>query len=133
MPRKSAAELAVAPRVVEVTPRPVAPSHLADEEAAEWEAIVSALPADWFPRDTHALLEQHCQHIIRARRIAQLIHDAESEDDVDILKLKTLYDMQDKQTRVIASGATKMRISQQTKHDREKGKGGRKAAAPWQK
>ncbi len=133
MPRKSAAELAVAPNVVEVTPRPVAPTTLTDEEASEWDAIVSALPADWFPRDTHAMLEQHCKHIIQARRISQLIEACQSDPELDLRQMKELLDMQEKQSRLIMAGATKMRLSQQTKHDREKGKGGRKAAKPWEK
>ena len=133
MPRKSAAELAVSAAVVKVEPRPVAPSHIPDDEADEWEAIVSALPADWFSRDNLILLEQHVHHIGRARRLSQLIAAAEQADPVDYGEMKTLYDMQEKQTRLIQAGATKMRLSQQTKHDREKGKGGRKAKAPWQK
>jgi hypothetical protein len=36
--RKSAAQLAIAPQVVEIIPRPVAPGDLTDEQAAEWDA-----------------------------------------------------------------------------------------------
>lgn len=133
MPRKSAAELAVTAAVVKVEPRPVAPSHIPDDEAQEWEAIVSALPADWFSRDNLILLEQHVHHIGRARRLSQLIAAAERANEVDVMELKHLYDMQEKQTRLIQAGATKMRLSQQTKHDREKGKGGKKTARPWDK
>ncbi len=38
--RKSAAQLAIAPQIVEIVPRPVAPGDLTDEQAVEWDAVV---------------------------------------------------------------------------------------------
>jgi hypothetical protein len=52
--------------------------HLTDEQATEWWAVVNRLPADWFPRETHALLIQYCRHVVSARRVAQLLTQAES-------------------------------------------------------
>ena len=39
--RKSAVQLAIAPQVVEIIPRPVAPGDLTDEQADEWQAIAA--------------------------------------------------------------------------------------------
>ena len=130
MPRKSAAELAVAPQVVSVVPRPVAPSELTDEQAAEWEAVVSRLPADWFPRETHGLLAQYCRHVVEARRIAQLI---ERQEGYDIKEYDMLLKMQEREGRALSSLATRMRITQQSQWSEQKGKGGDKPdRKPWE-
>ena len=47
--------------------------ELSDEEGEEWCEIVDRLPADWFARETHALLVQYCRHVVAARRVSQLI------------------------------------------------------------
>lgn len=120
MPRKSAAELSVAAHVVQVVPRPVAPSELTDEQAAEWEAIVSRMPADWFTRETHGLLVQYCRHVVQARRIAQLI---ERQDGYDIGEYDQLLKMQEREGRALSSLATRMRITQQSTWSPQKGKG----------
>lgn len=130
MPRKSAAELATVSQVVSVVPRPVAPSELTDEQAAEWEAVVSRLPADWFPRETHGLLAQYCRHVVEARRIAQLI---ERQEGYDIKEYDMLLKMQEREGRALSSLATRMRITQQSQWSEQKGKGGDKPdRKPWE-
>ena len=115
--RKSAAEMAIAP-VIEIQPRPVAPSELTDEEAAEWEAIVARMPADWFGRETWPLLVQLCRHTIAARRLAQLIHQAThgAEEFMAIHFMRLLRAMAG-QTAIIASVSTKLRLSQQASYN----------------
>ncbi len=51
-------------------------------QIAEWLALVSALPADWFPRETHGLLTDYCRHVVRSRRVALLIGVVESGDTI---------------------------------------------------
>lgn len=106
--RKSAAELAVAP-VVEVAPRPVAPDELTDEEAAEWESVVTRMPADWFGRETWPLLMQLCRHTVAARRVAQLVHQEEQSGYFDVINYDRLLRAQERQSGLLMSLATKMR------------------------
>jgi hypothetical protein len=136
--RKSAASLAIASvtPVTAIIPRPDAPSELDDEEAEEWRAVVDRLPAHWFPRETHGLLTQYCRHVVRARRIAQLIHDAESiEEETDRFPLDDyakLLRMQQAESRAMAILSTKMRLSQQSTIDKEAKKAGVGKSVPWE-
>ena len=111
----SAAALEVAsPTGVEHVHRPDAPYDLTDEQTEEWWAIVNRLPADWFPRETHGLLSDYCRHVIRSRRVAQMVAAAEAEAPLDIDKLDKLYKMAERESRAASSLATRLRITQQS-------------------
>jgi hypothetical protein len=116
---------------LETVQRPDAPYDLTDEQVDEWRAVVARLPADWFTRETHALLAQYCRHVVRARRIAQLIDQAEKSDPFDVKEYRDLLRSEEEQSRAIASLATRMRLTQQTTYDKSKKKpaSGRK---PWE-
>lgn len=129
--RKSAQELAPVKKI-ETVARPDAPYDLTDEQTEEWWSVVNRLPADWFPRETHGLLAQYCRHIVAARRVAQLIADAEKKDDLDVNNYDQLLKMQEREGRAISSLATRMRISQQASFDKEKKKG-KAVTPPWEK
>lgn len=121
--RTSSAALSVkAATVVEAIQRPDAPYDLTDEQSEEWWAVVNRMPADWFPRETHAMLAQYCRHVVRARRIAQLLNAAESAKDFDVKEYRDLLRSEEEQSRAIASLATRMRISQQATYDKSKAK-----------
>jgi hypothetical protein len=136
--RKSTASLAITTVAqLETVPRPDAPYDLTDEETNEWWAVINRMPADWFPRETHPLLSQYCRHVVRARRIAQLIQVMEGGKDADgqiiefdLKSYNRMLIMQERETRAIAALSTKMRLAQQSTIDKEtKKKGvGRK---PW--
>jgi len=132
--RKSAASLAtVKNNGITAIQRPLAPKDLTDEEAVEWRAVVNRMPADWFPRETHALLVQYCKHVVAARRVSDLIEsllsgETESEKWVD--DYDKLLRMQDREGRALSSLATRMRLSQSTHYDKEK-KTGTKIDRPW--
>ena len=113
--RKSAAELALAP-VVEIVQRPGAPDELTDEEAREWEAIVARMPGDWFSRETWPLLVQLCRHTVAARRVAQLVHQEEQSDDFNLAYWDRLLRAQERQSALLMSLATKMRLTQQSRY-----------------
>lgn len=116
---------------LETVQRPDAPYDLTDEQVDEWRAVVARLPADWFTRETHALLAQYCRHVVRARRIAQLIDQAEKSDPFDVKEYRDLLRSEEEQSRAISSLATRMRLTQQTTYDKSKKKPatGRK---PWE-
>src|SRR3546814_80496 len=94
--RKSAAELAL-PAVTAEIQRPDAPYDLTDEQTEEWWAVVNRMPADWFPRETHALLGNYCRHVVMARRVAQLIQAAEKAEELDISEYDRLGKMMERE------------------------------------
>jgi len=135
--RKSGASLSVVrtPEAgeVEAVSRPVAPDELTDEQAGEWSRIVDALPADWFPPETHGLLVQYCRHLVEARRVSQLIEQVVSSEEFNLANYNELLKMQEREGRAASSLATRMRLTQQATFDKEKSKGkGRGIKRPWE-
>lgn len=130
---QSAAALEVAkPVEVETVQRPDAPYDLTDEQAEEWWAVVNRLPADWFPRETHGLLSDYCRHVVRGRKISQMIEAAQGEEPVDIDRLDKLYKMGERESRAASSLATRMRITQQATSSHRAQKPPMVVKKPWQ-
>lgn len=130
--RKSADALAVAPAPIEIVPRLPPPHDLTDEECEIWSAIVADLPADWFSPATVPLLAQYCRHVIHARRIAELIERAMGGPTVIVGEYDALLNMQVRESRAIATLATKMRIAQQSTTNWRGNKQATSARKPWQ-
>ena len=129
--RVSAAALSVVtPATVERLARPQPPSELSSEQGDEWRAIVARLPAEWFTRETHAMLAQYCRHVVAARRVAQLIDAEEAKSSLDVESYDRLLKMQDREGRALSSLATRMRITQHSTYDKTKRKP-LAAPAPW--
>ncbi len=129
--RKSAAALSVAVGPVEIIQRPDAPYDLTDEQSAEWWAVVNRMPADWFPRETHAMLSAYCRHVVAARRVAQLVTACEASEPFDVGQYDLLLKMQEREGRALSSLATRMRVSQQSTFDKEKKKP-KQVMKPWE-
>src|SRR5688572_6717608 len=136
--RKSAASLSVISGVPGSRPEP--PSELTAEQGEEWRAIVSRMPANWFTRETHPLLADLCRHIVRSRVIAVKIDEFDPEWLVTDAGAKT-YDrlcaMGERETRMMASLATKLRLTQQSSYNAQsantaKNKGSNEPSHPWQ-
>lgn len=134
--RKSAAELTVAQVApVEAVTRPDPPDEyaLTDEQCHEWWAVVNRMPADWFGRETHALLAAYCRHVVALRKVGQLIKSHEdSGEALDLDDYDKLLKMQEREGRAISSLATRMRISQQATLTKRADKGGRGVRKPWE-
>jgi hypothetical protein len=131
--RKSGASLAIRPVTpIETTQRPVPPDELSDEGAAEWREIVDRLPADWFTRETQALLVQYCRHVVAARHVSQLIAAIQEVEKFDFKAYHDALKMQQRESGILASLATKMRISQQSTYDksRKKARAGKLSRGP---
>lgn len=111
---KSAASMEIARPAVETIQRPDAPYDLTDEQSEEWWAVVNRLPADWFPRETHAVLSQYCRHVVAARRVAQLVAACEGAEEMDLGRYDDLLRMQEREGRALSSLATRLRITQQS-------------------
>ena len=136
--RKSTASLSVVRALPGSRPEP--PDELTTEQAEEWRIIVARMPADWFTRETHPLLVDLCRHIVRARVIAAKIDDFDPEwlvTDAGARTYDRLCAMGERETRMMSSLATKMRLTQQSRyaakvaHTAER-KGSNEAVHPWQ-
>lgn len=133
--RKSAAALSVVkPSDLSPVDRPEAPPELTNEQAHEWNAVVSRMPADWFQRETHGLLAQYCRHVVASRRVADLIEsllNGEAEGDW-INDYDRLLKMQEREGRAMSSLATRMRITQHSQFSNKKNTGKKVAKKPWE-
>lgn len=129
--RPSGAELAVRRQVLEQLERPDAPYDLTDEESEEWWAVVNRLPAEWFPRETHALLAAYCRHVVSIRRVSELIRKIEGSAEFDLDTYDKALKVRERESRAASSLATRMRITQQTTYDKSRKKP-ISAAPPWQ-
>jgi hypothetical protein len=132
--RRSAASLALATvSPIETVQRQRPPHDLTDEEVEVWVSVVEDQAADWFSPSTAPVLAGYCRHAIAARRVAELIAravddlDGEGKPTLTVKDYDRLLKMQERESRAIASLATKMRISQQatTNH-----RGNKKQIAP---
>lgn len=133
--RKSAASLAVVAdrsEVVGFIKRAQPPRELSDEEAGVWLDVVNSMPATWFGKETYPLLVQYCRHVIRANRVAQLINNVESQDNIDVSDYGKLLTMAARETLTMTTLATKMRIAQQSTLARGDKKAGVGMKKPWQ-
>jgi hypothetical protein len=101
--------------------------------ADEWVAIVNAMPAEWFGRETWPLIAQYCRHSIAARRISQLIDRLEANESqaFNLPEYNQLLGMQEREGRAMVALARSMRLAQATTYDREK-KRAATAAPPWE-
>lgn len=122
---------------VALVERPEPPVHLTPEEEDEWRAVVGSLPADWFPRETHALLEQYCRHAVNARRQGQMMDTAMARDEIDVAEIKEIAGLQSKTTASMKALAASMRLSQQSTYTDKAGgtakrNGGGKMKRPWE-
>jgi hypothetical protein len=110
--RVSSAALAVAP--IDIVPRQRPPHELTDEQTEVWAAVVNSQPADWFTPATVPLLSQYCRHVITARHVAEMIERAVADKNFLRDEYDKLLKMQERESRAIATLATKMRVSQQS-------------------
>jgi len=99
-------------------PRAEVPAELTAEQAGEWRAVVNRMPAEWFGRETFALLAQYCRHVVAARRVAHLVEACEAGEEFDVAEYDRLLKMQEREGRALSSLATRMRLSQQSTYDK---------------
>jgi hypothetical protein len=131
MSRPSAAALEVIQGNVTALRRPDAPSCLTDEQAEEWRAIVTRMPPNWFPRETHPLLIAYCRHVVSQTRIEQLIQHAENSTRFNFETYDRLLRARERESKAIQNLATRMRLTQLSQVDRRKTRG-TVASKPWQ-
>lgn len=107
--------------------RPEPPADLVPPEAAdEWRAITARLPAEWFTEETFGLLRELCAHLAYAKQIRAGIERvkvacaAEGKDwALDpkwSQKLSFMWADHRFQSQQIASLATKLRLTNQSRY-----------------
>jgi hypothetical protein len=111
--RQGVAELSVTR--IHALRRPDAPERLSQEARVTWDSIVGRLPVDWFPAETLTMLETYCDMICLQRRMADMTQ--RSDANVKLLAREMIDS-----AVVIGQLATKMRLTQQSTHDRKKSK-----------
>ena len=132
MARKSAAALAVVPKGKPDSRTP-APDDLNEAERAMWAEIVDTKPADWFDLDSVPVLKEYIRAAMTCDRLAGMVEEVMAEGDGR--DVKTVLDMRDKEARRVASLATKLRLTQQSRYTPQSAAtANRKAGGkrPWQ-
>lgn len=114
-------------------PRAKPPIELNEEEKVEWGAITKRLPAEHFRTENLPLLTQYCRHIVKARKVSMLLHQEESGPaGLDLELYDRLLKMQERESRCLASLATKMRLSQQAVYSARKTRPTSGPKPPWE-
>lgn len=126
--RKSAEEQEALANLTQQRPDP--PSFLTKAQKDVWRRVVDAMRADWFRDETLDLLVEYCQQVTLSRTINKRIEAYPMS--APLADLQKLQYMKDKAARLIATLATKMRITQQsTYHSERKKVGDAPAVDPW--
>jgi len=129
--------------------RPEPPADLVPPEAAdEWRAIVARLPAEWFTEETFGILRELCAHLAYAKQIRAGIEEIKAAcvaegkswalDPAWSAKLSARWADHKAQTQSIATLATKLRLTNQSRYQPDKAEDERaKVAAaagrkPWE-
>lgn len=111
--------------------RPDPPGDLTEDQAAEWRAIVARMPIGWFPRETYPLLVQYCRHAVSARFLGNVMDKIERAKKFDLEAYERVAKLIGRETQLLSSLATKMRLSQHSSYDKKKSKGPT-APKPWE-
>src|SRR5262245_39985617 len=108
------------------------PPELTDEEVEVWVKVVAGEAPDWFGEGTVPLLAQYCRHVVSAKRVAELIERATGDKNLSIMDYERLLGLQARESRVLASLASRMRIAQQATINHNGNKRPVEARKPWQ-
>jgi hypothetical protein len=117
---------------VSAVDRPEPPAELTPEQRLVWVRVVNSLPADWFGDETHGVLAQYCRHVVAGNHVAQMVCDMERKREIDVDSYDKLLKMQERESRISVSLATKLRITPQSTYDKEKVKHVNKVTRPWE-
>lgn len=112
--RKSAEGLTL----VRVSPkeRVAAPDYFSAAETDVWREIVASKPADWFSADNLPLLEHYCSTTVESRRVASQLRGLKVVNEECLYEYERLIALQSKIGGQLASLATKMRLTQQSRY-----------------
>lgn len=129
--KKSSASLSVLP--TPLVQRLDAPEGLSTSQGAIWAGIVETKPADWFSSDNAPLLAEYVRAVDMCNLLAMQIEAAVTGGEPG--ELKAALDMRDKESKRVASLATKLRLTNQSRYTPQAAATANKnngtAAKPW--
>ncbi len=99
--------------------RPDPPESLTEAQAALWVAIVAEKPAGWFDAASQPLLASYVRAVTFSEELAREYASLGKKclKDADKLRrVKVLKDMQEKQEKLMATLATKLRLTNQSRY-----------------
>lgn len=97
--------------------RPEPPAALTEREAEVWRAVVATKPHDWFNADTAPLLMDYCRAAVTSDELASELRKFKKiPGGSRFARYIALRKLQDQNTRAMASLATKMRLTQQSRY-----------------
>lgn len=99
---------------IEIQDRPLPPLDFDNREASIWASIVNSMPADWFNIGSIPILTQYVRHTVASQNLASLIADVTANtEEINVKTYITLLRAQKEESSILASLATKLRITQQ--------------------
>lgn len=135
--RKSAASLSVIAGSIDGRPQP--PADLNEKQREIWERTVANEAADTFKTAAlQQLLKEYCRHVVTSAKLAAMI---EAMERLEVMSADDLSDydgllrMRDRETKAIASKATKLRLTNQSRYTPQAAGTANKAKQdlkPWQ-
>ena len=130
---KSQEELTIPKPETEVSARMDADYSLRDEESEVWKAITESLPADWINAGNAPVLAAYCRATVSARRIGQLVYQAENADAFNPDEFLKLIAAHSKLAQTIKTLATALRLTQQARYlPKQADKARAEGHKPWQ-
>lgn len=112
MSRKSTAALSVVP--IGVASRLSPPDDLTVAQATLWRAVVDSKPVEWFGEDSAPVLKEYVRAVAMCDLLAMQIEAAIAGGEPG--EMKGCLDMRDKESKRVASLATKLRLTQQSRY-----------------
>jgi len=130
--RPSRAELSVVAFEEAEARRPGPPADLAADPAKVWRDIVESVPADWVTPANAPLMASYVRHVVAGRRIARLIEVEEASDAFNLTNYARLLGLQERESRTLATLATKLRLARSSVDDRRTAPKAPSHPKPWE-
>jgi hypothetical protein len=90
------------------------PDGMPADQQKVWRLTVESRSADFFGQDAVPMLVEYCRAVVTCDLLAKQVENAITDGSVDAIK--TLLDMRDKESRRVASLATKLRLTNQSRY-----------------
>lgn len=114
------------------------PAYLSKPQAQIWIQTVAAKPADWFGAESAPMLAMYCRAVSSAEHLARIVERFETRKRLDSDGLHAYgiaLSSMDKQSKLVISLATKMRLTQQSQYTAQSAatasRKGNAAKKPW--
>jgi hypothetical protein len=105
------------PQPLEAYARQALPPELRDEEAEAFLGVINSYPSAWFDAANLPLLTQFARHVVQARRVAELLERAVGQPETQWEYYSALLKQQRAESAALASLATKLRLTPQSRRN----------------